>query len=148
MAIFYGSDTQQTPGLPSSSPMKRRMCHLTLARQEWDELANALENLPEVANTCRPQIEWLRQQVDDSTVGADELLALAQPPLSWSPLVIGLAIHVLTKPTLLQLAERLRSQMMAQAKRLESAVEVADPERMRRWPSASSDGLGQRLGLN
>jgi hypothetical protein len=148
MAISRGSDTQQTPQMPWTGLTKRRLCHLTLARQEWADLLDALDAMPEVADTCRPSIEWLREQIAASSQAADELLTVAQPPLAWSPLVIGLAMHVLTRPNLLDLAERLRVQMMAQAKRLESPVSMDYPEQMRRWPAASSDGLGQRIGLN
>jgi hypothetical protein len=104
--------------------------------------------MPEVAETCAPAIRELRSQLAATERDADELVTVSQPPLSWSPLIIGLAMHVLTHPTLLGTAEHLRGQMVAQARRIESPMRTDYPAQFKRWPESPSAGLSGSLGSN
>lgn len=148
MAVFRGSSLPRASEVTWAGLTTRRLCHITLTRQEWMGLIDALDDLPTIADACRTPLEWLRGRIDGLPPRSDEPVTISLPPLEWSPLAIGLAIHVFTRPGLVDLAERLRSQMMAQAKLLESPVDLDCSEDIRRWPAAPDGSLGGRIGLN
>ena len=134
--------------MTSAATKGRRLCHLTLTRQEWEDLVASLAELSEVAWSCGPALVSLRAQLDRAGSAPHDVVTISQPPLSWSPLVMGLALHVLARPTLLPLAERLRDQMAAQAKRIEASVQPDHSANVRRWPGVPSDHLRGRVAPN
>lgn len=130
------------------APIRRRLCHLTLARQEWEEVATSLDALEATRESCGPALAALRAQLRSARCEPDELLTIAQPPLSWSPLITGLAYHVLSADSLLPIAERLRDQMMAGARKIESVVRCEGPAEIQSWPSSPAGGIEGRIGSN
>ena len=126
----------------------RRMTHLTLARREWQVLARELAADPETAKSCSRALDSLKAQTERSPRPPDETLTIAQPPLNWSPVIFGLSLRVLQDPTLLPIAERLRDQMEAQARRIDGMVapELGGDEKA--WRRVVDEDLSHRIGAN
>ena len=134
--------------MPDAPIIKRRLCHLTLARREWEEIALSLASLPETAEACGPAIAALRARLASTASAPSEMVTIAEPPLTWSPIIIGLAAHVLLRPALLPIAERLRDQMMAQSRHVEGVPSSVHPARLAEWPAASLGDPRRRISSN
>lgn len=117
----------------------RRQVRLTLGRGEWYLIVRQLATLPQTAEICKLAIATLQVQLGETEGNPSQMLTISQPPLNWSPLIFGLSLHVLLTPTLLPLAERLRSQMEMQTKRIEGAVRMEDPSEADLWEKAPVD---------
>jgi hypothetical protein len=76
-------------------------------------------SLPELSQACAEGVAVVRRTLARSGAATDELVTITQSPLQWSPFVLGLAVHVLRRPDLIDSAERLRDQMMMQSRRVE-----------------------------
>jgi hypothetical protein len=98
---------------------QRRTCSLTLARKEWSELSTGLLALPELSEACAEGVSTVRQALARTRCAPDELVTITRSPLEWSPFILGLSFHVLRRPDLIDSAQRLRDQMLMQARRVE-----------------------------
>ena len=126
----------------------RRQCLLTLARREWTELVEGLASLPDTRQPCAEAVNLIRNALTGSGARPDELLTLAQSPLQWSPFVLGLSVHVLRRPDLLAIAERLRDQMLAQARRVEGPPTSTDLGQLVVWDRAPKPDRAPILSPN
>ena len=126
----------------------RRVCCLSLARREWAELVGGLAALPDVAQTCAAGVSVIQQALARSHAKPDELVLVAQSPLQWSALILGLSVHVLRRPGLLGSAERLRDQMMAQARRVEGLPTSTDMRDLGAWSPRPGGGMPMPVALN
>jgi len=122
---------------------------LTLARLEWDAIVRELESAPETAEISRPATAALRAALGSHASDPEAMVTIAQPPLSWSPIIAALALNVLCKPALLPMAERLRDQMAMQARRgPDGWADVDGSTELRRWHMGREDVARTRANPN
>jgi hypothetical protein len=128
--------------------IKRRECRITLAREEWEHLILGIAGLPEATRAFGRTISELRAELERSACPADRMLCVSRSPLAWSGIVVGLSLHVLRRPDLLIIAERLRAQLSAQAKCLEGRVDSGWVASLRAWPRLSAGASIGQIGAN
>lgn len=127
---------------------KLRQIRLSLSRAEWQTIVQELDSLPETAECCGRAIDSLRSRLASATRGPDEMVVLAQTSLAWSPLILGICLHLSYRTTLLPTAQRLRSQMEVQVRRIESPVHLDNPRESQRWRPIPPDDWRERIDQN
>ncbi|GEM_PF-7114732 len=128
--------------------VKQRQIHLSLSLAEWETVIRELDSLPETATACGRAIDTLRGYLHRVDCGPDELVVLSQTSLAWSPVILGVCLHLSYKLTLLPMAQRLRSQMEVQVRRIESPVQLEDPAEVRHWQPLPMDDWQDRVDPN
>jgi hypothetical protein len=128
--------------------IKRRTNSIILSKKEWQQIVETLESCPTTLENCKPAITTLRALLDRADATPDKLITIEQPPLSWSPIITALALNVLTQPNLLSIAERIRSQLEAQAKCIGGPLKADETASGVRWRYIGMDGIDTRIDPN